>query len=87
MRFGSADDEPDDEAAAAERRARARAHQRIEKWYSDKLTLRAVVFPIYAAENWHVRIGGSGSQTGDDVGHLTVNGGDCLRTVSHRLTS
>src|SRR5450631_4334170 len=37
MRFGSADDEPDDETAAAERRARARAHQRIEKWYSDKL--------------------------------------------------
>jgi hypothetical protein len=76
-RFGSSDDEPEDEASVAERRARCRAHQRAQKWYSDKLTLRAVAFPIYAAEDWYAQIGGSGSQSGDGVGHLTVEHYTC----------
>jgi hypothetical protein len=83
-RFGSTGDEPEDEEVAAEREARRRAHQRIQKWYVDKLTLRGVAFPIYCAENWHVQIGdgfgtlakpiGAASRaTGDDVSHLTID--------------
>jgi hypothetical protein len=83
-RFGSNDDEPEDEAAAAERVARRRAHQRIQKWYVDKLTLRGVAFPIYSAENWHIQtgdgfgtlakpIGAASKGTGHDVSHLTID--------------
>jgi hypothetical protein len=38
-RFGSTDNEPEDEKTAADRAARRRADQRIQKWYVDKLTL------------------------------------------------
>jgi hypothetical protein len=84
LRFGSTDNEPSDQEAAAERLARRRAHQRIQKWYVDKLTLRGVAFPIYAAENWDIQIGdgfgtrgkltsGPSKGTGDDVSHLTID--------------
>jgi hypothetical protein len=56
-RYGSTDDEPEDETAAAALRERRRAHQQIEKWYLDTLTLRGVACPIYAAENWRAQIG------------------------------
>jgi hypothetical protein len=84
-RLGSIDEEPLDEAEAAERKARRRAHRRVEKWYLDELTLRGVGFPIYAAENWpgSVQIGGGlgtwgefvGPQSAeaDDVRHLTID--------------
>jgi len=54
--------EGEDEAVRAERIARALAQQRAQRWYSDKLTLRAVTFPVYAVEGWPARISGSGSR-------------------------
>jgi hypothetical protein len=67
--FISPDDE--DEAAKAARIARHRAEARVQKWYSDTMTLRGVTFPIYAAETWPASINGSGS-SGDDLTELTV---------------
>jgi hypothetical protein len=69
MRFTSPDDE--DEAARAARVARHRAEARVHKWYSDRLTLRGVTFPIYAAETWPASINGSGS-SGDHLTELTI---------------
>jgi hypothetical protein len=69
FRYTSPDDE--DEAAKAARLARHRAEARVQKWYSDTMTLRGVTFPIYAAENRAARIIGSGS-SGDDLTELTV---------------
>jgi hypothetical protein len=68
-RFTSPDDE--DDAAMAARIARHRAEARVQKWYSDAMTLRGLSFPIYAAETWPARINGSGS-SGDDLTELTV---------------
>jgi hypothetical protein len=84
-RFGSTENEPEDETAAAGRRGLRRAHQRIEKWYLDKLILRGVAFPIYAAENWRAQIGsgwgtlakptGAPSKSArEDVTHLVADG-------------
>jgi hypothetical protein len=84
IRFGSADDEPEDETAAAELRRRRCEHQRIEKWYLDKLTLRGVAFPVYAAESWRAQIGGGwgtwaqpteapSASAPEGVTHLTVD--------------
>ena len=42
--------EAEDEAAGESRIARARAHERTQRWYSDTMTLRALTFPVYAAE-------------------------------------
>lgn len=83
-RFGSTDNEPEDEKTAADRAARRRADQRIQKWYVDKLTLRCVAFPIYCAENWQVQIGdgfgtrgglnsGPSKRTGAELSHLTID--------------
>jgi hypothetical protein len=69
MRFPT-DDE--DEAVRAARMARVRAEQRVQRWYSNKLTLRAVTFPIYAAEGWYAQISGSGSRN-DEVTELTIS--------------
>jgi hypothetical protein len=69
MRLSSPDDE--DDAARAERIARARVERRVQQWYSNKLTLRAVTFPIYAVEGWPAQIGGSGS-TGDELTALRI---------------
>jgi hypothetical protein len=68
-RFTSPDDE--DEATTAARIARHRAEARVQKWYSDTMTLRGVTFPIYAAETWPARINGSGSDR-DDLTELTI---------------
>jgi len=70
-RMGQADDPDEDEVARAARMARIRAEQAAQRWYANKMTLRAVTFPIYAAEGWPARINGQGSQ-GDDLTHLTI---------------
>jgi hypothetical protein len=51
--------------------ARIRAERAARRWYSNKITLMAVTFPIYAAEGWPARINGSGSH-GDDLTHLVI---------------
>lgn len=61
----------DDAAARAARMDRVRAERALQRWYSNKITLMAVTFPIYAAEGWPARINGSGSR-GDDVTNLTI---------------
>ena len=63
VRFSSPDDE--DDAARADRLARWRAEQRVRRWQENKLTLRALTFPAYAAEGWPAQIRSSSSQ--DDV--------------------
>jgi hypothetical protein len=63
--------EDEDEAVRAERIARYRAELRVQRWYEDKLTLRAVTFPIYAAEDWPAQIRGSGSRN-DELTELTI---------------
>jgi catechol 2,3-dioxygenase-like lactoylglutathione lyase family enzyme len=69
MRLGRSEDE--DEATQTARLARVRAEQAVQRWYSDKMTLMGVTFPIYAAEGWLARINGSGSH-GDDLTQLTI---------------
>jgi hypothetical protein len=56
MRF-SQPDPNEDETARAARMVRFRA----QRWHSDKMTLMAVTFPIYAAQGWPAWISGSGS--------------------------
>ncbi len=70
MRYAPLDDDGD-ETARAERIARARAEQRVHRWYANTLTLRAVTFPVYAAEGWPAQICGSGSR-GDELTELTI---------------
>jgi hypothetical protein len=70
--FGAvSSDDTEDEATREARIARARAHMRTQRWYSNTMTLRAVTFPIYAAERWPALIGGSGSR-GDQLTSLTI---------------
>ena len=69
MRFSSPDDE--DDAARVERIARERAEWRVQRWYENKLTLRAVTFPVYAVEGWPAQLVGSGSQ-GDELTELRI---------------
>jgi hypothetical protein len=64
-------DPDEDKAAQKARIARARSEQAVQRWYSDKMTLMAVTFPIYAAEGWPARIRGSGSH-GDELTHLRI---------------
>ncbi len=71
MRFGRTEDPNEDEAARAARLARVRAEQVVQRWYSNKMTLMGVTFPVYAAEGWPARINGQGS-SGDDLMHLTI---------------
>jgi hypothetical protein len=61
-----------DEAARETRIARARAHARVARWYSNTMTLRALTFPVYAAEGWPAVIGGSGSRR-DQLTSLTID--------------
>jgi hypothetical protein len=70
-RMGQADDPDEDEVARAARMARVRAEQTTQRWYSNKITLMAVTFPIYAAEGWPARINGSASH-GDELTHLAI---------------
>ena len=69
MRFSSPEGE--DETARAQRVAGQRAEWRVQRWYENKLTLRAVTFPIYAVEDRPAQISGSGPQ-GDDLTQLTI---------------
>ena len=69
MRSASPDDE--DEATRAERVASERAEQRVQQWYATNLTLRALTFPVYAAEDWPAQIRGSNS-SGDELTALTI---------------
>lgn len=71
MRFGSFQDDEEDEATKAARVAREHAEWRVQRWYEDTMTLRGVTFPIYAAEGWAARIAGSGS-TGDELTEITI---------------
>lgn len=61
----------DDAAARAARLARVGAEQQLQRWYSNKMLLMGVTFPIYAVEGWPAWINGSGSQ-GDDLTQLTI---------------
>jgi hypothetical protein len=69
--FFAATDATEDEPTREARIARARAHMRKQRWYSDTMTLRAATFPIYTAERWPAVIGGSGSR-GDQLTNLTI---------------
>ncbi len=70
--FGLASsDDTEDEATREARIARALADRRTQQWYSHAMTLRAVTFPIYAAEGWPAMVGGSGSR-GDQLTNLTI---------------
>jgi hypothetical protein len=69
MRLSSPEDE--DEDARAARIARARADQRVQQWYRNKITLLGPTFPIYAAEGWPAQINGSG-WSGADLTQLTI---------------
>jgi hypothetical protein len=65
------DHSDEDPAARDARLARLRAEQAAQRWYSHKITLMAVTFPVYAAEGWPARIHGSGSH-GDDLTDLRI---------------
>jgi hypothetical protein len=71
IRLRQADNADEDDAARAARKARDRLEREAERWYSNKMTLTAVTFPIYAAEGWPARISGGGSQ-GDRLTHLVI---------------
>jgi hypothetical protein len=71
MSTRSQPDESEDEAMRAARIARFRAQHRKRRWLSDAMTLRATQFPIYGADGWPARLGGSGSQ-GDQLTEITV---------------
>jgi hypothetical protein len=71
IRIGQPDDAEEDAAAREARMARIRAEQVVQRWYSNKMTLMAVTFPIYAAEGWPARINGQAS-SGDDLVKLTI---------------
>lgn len=71
MRSRRDEDEEEDATAQAARLARVRAEQAVQRWYSAKVTLMGVTFPVYAAERWPARINGQGS-SGDDLTHLTI---------------
>lgn len=64
-------DAEEDQSVRAERMARVRAEQAVQRWYSNKMTLMGVTFPIYAAEGWPARISGHGSH-GDELTHLAI---------------
>jgi hypothetical protein len=65
-------EETEDEAAREVRLARVLADQRAQRWYSDTMTLRAVTFPIYAAEGWPATVGTQSSR-GDQLVTLTIS--------------
>ena len=77
MRFGQPDEAAEDAAAREARMERIRAEQAIQRWYSNKMTLMAVTFPIYAAEGWPARINGQAS-SGDDLIQLAVAHAEAL---------
>jgi hypothetical protein len=52
-------DDTEDEAAREARLARVEAEARLQRWYSDTMTVRAATGPIYAADGWPARVAGS----------------------------
>ena len=58
-RYGQPDNSDEDPAEGEARMARIRAEQAVQRWYSTKMTLMAVTFPIYAAQDWPARIHGT----------------------------
>jgi hypothetical protein len=70
--IGAPSDDDEDEAAREARVARAREHARLGRWHSDTMTLRALTFPVYAAEGWPAVIGASGSH-GDRLTSVTID--------------
>ncbi len=64
-RFGQTTDPDEDEAAREARLARVRAEQTVQRWFSDKMTLTAAAFAIYAAEGWPARVNGRQSENGE----------------------
>jgi hypothetical protein len=69
---GAACDDDEDEPAREARVAREREHARVGRWLSNAMTLRALTFPVHAAEGWPAVIGGSGSN-GDTLTSITVD--------------
>jgi hypothetical protein len=71
--YGLRDDSADteDEPAREARIARADAERRLQRWYSDTMTVRAATFPIYAADDWPARIAGS-NISGDEQTSITI---------------
>jgi hypothetical protein len=69
---GAARDDDENEAAREVRVARAHEHARVGRWLSNAMTLRALAFPVYAADGWPAVIGGSTSH-GDRVTSLTID--------------
>jgi hypothetical protein len=65
-------EEAEDGAAREARLARVLAEQRVQRWYSDTMTLRAVTFPIYAAEGWPAIVGTQRSRS-DQLVTLTIS--------------
>ena len=68
---GAASDDDEDDAAREARVTRVREHTAVRRWLSTTMTLRALTFPVYAAEGWPAVIGGSGSH-GDRLTSLTI---------------
>ncbi len=66
-----ANDEGEDERLREERITRAKAAARVQRWYAETMLLRSVSFPIYAAEGWPARIGGSAS-SGEELTEITI---------------
>jgi hypothetical protein len=85
---GANPDESEDEATRAARIVRTRAQLRKRRWLTNKMTIRATQFPIYAADGWPAEIGGSESrddqQTGITIHHYEA-GADRLTGDRPRL--
>lgn len=62
----------EDEATRAARVSRLRARFRKRWWLAGRSTLRAVRFPIYAADGWPTRLGGSKSDSDQPIA-ITVH--------------
>lgn len=86
--YAHSSDDDEDEAVREARIARAKAERRVQRWYADTMTLRAVTFPIYAAESWPARIGRTGSRR-DVLTEITIrhddSDGDAFAGDRHRL--
>jgi hypothetical protein len=80
-RYGSTAGKEDD-TANDERVARWRAEQRAHRWQINLMTLRAVRFPIYAADGWPVQISGGHldgeEQTSVRIAHFQSEDADRL---------
>jgi hypothetical protein len=69
---GATCDDDENEVAREARVARASEHARVGRWLSNAMMLRALTFPVYAAEGWSALIGGSGSR-GDRLTSISID--------------